>query len=114
VEHVDNQAEFLTNCLKLVKPETGSLFISTIAKTPESYFLTILMGEYVTRMLPRGTHEWKLYMNIEQVEGILRPQGGQTVARAGVMITNPLTLEMDEFPNWLRGNFMMMVKRASQ
>ena len=42
VEHVDNQAEFLSKCLKLVKPETGRLFVSTIAKTPESYFLTIL------------------------------------------------------------------------
>ena len=42
VEHVDNQAEFLQRCLKLVKPETGRLFISTIAKTPESYFLTIV------------------------------------------------------------------------
>lgn len=42
VEHVDNQAEFLRRCLNLVKPDTGRLFISTIAKTPESYFLTIL------------------------------------------------------------------------
>lgn len=42
VEHVDNQKEFLKNCLKLVKPKTGHLFMSTIAKTPESYFLTIL------------------------------------------------------------------------
>lgn len=41
VEHVDNQAQFLQDCLKLVKPETGRLFVSTIAKTPESYFLTI-------------------------------------------------------------------------
>jgi len=27
------------------------------------------------------------------------------------MITNPLTLEMGEFPTWLRGNYMMMFKR---
>lgn len=42
IEHVDNQEEFIRNVLKLVKPGTGQLFLSTIAKTPESYFLTIL------------------------------------------------------------------------
>ena len=42
VEHVDNQKDFLANCAKLVKPRDGYLFVSTIAKTPESYFLTIL------------------------------------------------------------------------
>lgn len=42
VEHVDAQAEFMRKCLKLVKPETGRLFVSTIAKTPESYLLTIV------------------------------------------------------------------------
>jgi len=58
-----------------------------------------------------GTHEWKQYLNIEDVESMLRPNGGITAAKAGLMITNPVTLEMAEFPNWLRGNYMMMVKR---
>ena len=70
------------------------------------------MGEYVTRMVPMGTHEWKLYMNHDQVEGILRQGGGETIARAGLMISNPLTLEMSEYPNWLRGNYMLMVRRV--
>jgi 2-polyprenyl-3-methyl-5-hydroxy-6-metoxy-1,4-benzoquinol methylase len=42
LEHVDNQREFLRNCMRLVKPKTGHLFMSSIAKTLESYFLTIL------------------------------------------------------------------------
>ena len=58
-----------------------------------------------------GTHEWSQYLNIEDLESMLRPHGGQTVAKAGLMITNPVTLEMAEFPQWLRGNYMMMVKR---
>jgi 2-polyprenyl-6-hydroxyphenyl methylase/3-demethylubiquinone-9 3-methyltransferase len=41
VEHVANQADFLRDCAKLVKPNSGYLYISTIAKTPESYLLTI-------------------------------------------------------------------------
>ena len=47
VEHVDNQAEFLRSCVKLVKPQNGYFFMSTIAKTPESYFLTILCKLYI-------------------------------------------------------------------
>ena len=46
VEHVENQRDFLKNCMKLVKPKTGHLFMSTIAKTPEAYFLTILSKPY--------------------------------------------------------------------
>ena len=42
IEHASNQEQFLKTCIKLVKPETGYFFLSTIAKTPESYFLTIL------------------------------------------------------------------------
>lgn len=60
-----------------------------------------------------GTHEWKLYMNPDQVESILAQKGGQTVAKAGLMISNPLTLEMSEFPNWLRGNYMLMAKKEA-
>jgi polyprenyldihydroxybenzoate methyltransferase / 3-demethylubiquinol 3-O-methyltransferase len=113
VEHVDNQKEFLLNCMKLVKPSTGHLFVSTIAKTFEGWFLTIALGEYVTRMLPLGTHEWNQYINIEDVEGILRSGGGQTIDRSGIMVTNPLTMEMGEFPNWHRANYMLISKRIT-
>ena len=69
--------------MKLVKPKTGHLFMSTIAKTPEAYFLTILskwldiylfsflVGEYVTRIIPMGTHEWSQYIDAKDVESIL-------------------------------------------
>lgn len=42
IEHVDNQSDFLRNLTKLVKPRTGYFFLSSIAKTTESYILTIL------------------------------------------------------------------------
>jgi 2-polyprenyl-3-methyl-5-hydroxy-6-metoxy-1,4-benzoquinol methylase len=61
-------------------------------------------------MVPMGTHEWTKYINADDMERMIQPEGRVT-AKAGLMITNPITLEMDEFPNWLRGNYMMMVKR---
>lgn len=63
IEHVDNQKEFLQDCSKLVKNESGFLFLSSIAKTPEAYFLNIVMGEHVLGLLPVGTHEWDYLIN---------------------------------------------------
>jgi 2-polyprenyl-6-hydroxyphenyl methylase/3-demethylubiquinone-9 3-methyltransferase len=43
----------------MVKPN-GLFFLSSISKTPEGYFLNIIMGEHVLGLLPKGTHEWDL------------------------------------------------------
>ncbi len=68
------------------------------------------MAENVLQMVPKGTHEWDLYMNPEEVEGIVQPYGFTQIAKSGVMINNPLTLEMGELP-WLRSNYMLMFRR---
>lgn len=47
----------------MVKPNGGYLFVSSMAKTPESYFLNIIMGEHVLGLLPKGTHEYELFIN---------------------------------------------------
>jgi len=65
-----------------VKPETGYLFMSTIAKTPESYFLAILskfflllssfvVAEYLLKLMPKGTHEWDKFINVEDLERMI-------------------------------------------
>ncbi|KAF8845102.1 ubiquinone biosynthesis O-methyltransferase [Paxillus ammoniavirescens] len=62
IEHVDNPAGFLSTCAELVKPG-GHLFLSTIARTPLSYFLTILAAEYVLRKVTVGTHTYSKFIN---------------------------------------------------
>ncbi|KAG1881132.1 S-adenosyl-L-methionine-dependent methyltransferase [Suillus subluteus] len=62
VEHVDNPVAFLSACAQLVKPG-GHLFLSTIARTPLSYFLTILAAEYILRKVPVGTHTYSKFIN---------------------------------------------------
>lgn len=71
----------------------------------------ILVAENILRIVPMGTHEWNQYMNPEEIANILHPLGLRNVAQTGAMIINPLTMEMDEFPNWMRGNYLMMFKR---
>ncbi|EIN05995.1 ubiquinone biosynthesis O-methyltransferase [Punctularia strigosozonata HHB-11173 SS5] len=66
VEHVDNPASFLHSCAQLVKPG-GHLFLSTIARTPLSYFLTIFMAEQALRLVTPGTHTHSKYINPEEL-----------------------------------------------
>ncbi|OJT02898.1 Ubiquinone biosynthesis O-methyltransferase, mitochondrial [Trametes pubescens] len=66
IEHVDNPRAFLTNCAALVKPG-GHLFLSTIARTPLSYFLTIFAAEQVLRLVTPGTHTHSKYINPEEM-----------------------------------------------
>ncbi|KLO12722.1 3-demethylubiquinone-9 3-methyltransferase [Schizopora paradoxa] len=62
IEHVDNPARFLHSCAELVKPG-GHLFLSTIARTPLSYLLTIFAAEHVLRLVSPGTHTHSKFVN---------------------------------------------------
>ncbi|KAH9044023.1 3-demethylubiquinone-9 3-methyltransferase [Lactarius hengduanensis] len=57
VEHVDNPAAFVRSCAELVKPG-GHLFLSTVARTPLAYLLTI-----------RGTHTFSKFINPDELVG---------------------------------------------
>ncbi|KAJ4469539.1 S-adenosyl-L-methionine-dependent methyltransferase [Lentinula aciculospora] len=61
LEHVDNPVMFLKTCAELLKP-SGHLFLSTISRTPLSYFLTIFMAEKVFREVADGTHTYSKYI----------------------------------------------------
>ena len=50
VEHVADYKLFLESCAELTRPG-GSLFVSTMNKTPQSYAMAIVMAEYVTTFL---------------------------------------------------------------
>ncbi|KAG8752742.1 Hexaprenyldihydroxybenzoate methyltransferase, mitochondrial [Serendipita sp. 396] len=73
LEHVDNPADFLKSCAALVKPG-GHLVLSTIARTPLSYFLTIFMAENVLRMVTPGTHSFSKYVNAPELLEFFRSQ----------------------------------------
>ncbi|KAI9440848.1 ubiquinone biosynthesis O-methyltransferase [Lactarius indigo] len=68
VEHVDNPAAFVRSCAELVKPG-GHLFLSTIARTPLSYLLTIVAAEKLLRLVEPGTHTFSKYINPDELVG---------------------------------------------
>ncbi|KAI1380420.1 ubiquinone biosynthesis O-methyltransferase [Hypoxylon crocopeplum] len=66
IEHVSNPAQFLDRCTPFVKPG-GWLVMSTIARTWMSWFTTNLVAEDLLRMVPKGTHDWRKYINEEEL-----------------------------------------------
>ncbi|KAH8093289.1 ubiquinone biosynthesis O-methyltransferase [Cristinia sonorae] len=66
LEHVDNPRAFLDSCAQLVKPG-GHLFLSTIARNPLSYFLTIFTAEKLLRFVEPGTHTYSKYVNPSEI-----------------------------------------------
>ncbi|CAJ2505002.1 Uu.00g123960.m01.CDS01 [Anthostomella pinea] len=66
IEHVSYPAEFLDRCTPFVKPG-GWLVLSTIARTWTSWLTTNIMAEDVLRIVPRGTHDWRKYINEEEM-----------------------------------------------
>ncbi|WFD34686.1 dolichyl-P-Man:Man5GlcNAc2-PP-dolichol alpha-1,3-mannosyltransferase [Malassezia cuniculi] len=74
VEHVNEPAEFLRCLAALVRPG-GHLFMSTMARTPLSYLLTIAMAEHILRLVTPGTHRHSQYINPGELVGFFRELG---------------------------------------
>lgn len=76
LEHIDPDPgasapqNFLTNCLRLVKPG-GWLVGSTIARTFPSWIVNQVIAEapWPVGVVPRGTHEWAKFVNPGEVRG---------------------------------------------
>jgi 2-polyprenyl-6-hydroxyphenyl methylase/3-demethylubiquinone-9 3-methyltransferase len=61
LEHVPDPHSLVSACTSMVKVG-GSVFFSTVNRTPQAYTLAILAAEYVLRLLPRGTHSYRRFI----------------------------------------------------
>jgi 2-polyprenyl-6-hydroxyphenyl methylase/3-demethylubiquinone-9 3-methyltransferase len=89
LEHVPDPASVIEACAKLVKPG-GQLFFSTINRNPKSYLFAIIGAEYVLRMLPKGTHDFRKFIRPSELERWARAAGLVLKELTG-MSFNPLT-----------------------
>jgi 2-polyprenyl-6-hydroxyphenyl methylase/3-demethylubiquinone-9 3-methyltransferase len=49
------------------------LFVSTIDRTFKSFAVAIVGAEYLLRVLPRGTHNWSMFVRPEELRSALAP-----------------------------------------
>ncbi|XP_012217158.1 ubiquinone biosynthesis O-methyltransferase, mitochondrial [Linepithema humile] len=85
LEHLVNPELFLKESVKILKPG-GSIFITTINKTPASWFGGIIVAEYIINIVPRGTHTWDKFIAPHEVQRILEKYGCKTKLIHGAMI----------------------------
>ena len=76
LEHVPDPQSILDACAKLLKPG-GKLFVSTLNRTPLAFAVAIVGAEYVTGLVPKGTHEYRSFIRPAELAGWLRNAGLQ-------------------------------------
>ncbi len=74
VEHVADPAAFLHSLAALLEPG-GQIFMSTLNRTWRSFAMAKIGAEYVLRMLPPGTHEWRKFLPPAELAAMLRAAG---------------------------------------
>ena len=85
VEHVENPEKFVDDLTRLLK-DKGVLMMSTIRRNWVSYLTHILLAEYVTRIVPVGTHHHEKFLNPEEIEEMMRRGGCYMVSKKGLML----------------------------
>lgn len=83
VEHVSDPAIFLRTLVSLLEPG-GLLFLSTLNRTRRSYLTAILGAEYVLRLLPVGTHDWRRFLTPAELADLTRAAGAAVTHTAGL------------------------------
>jgi 2-polyprenyl-6-hydroxyphenyl methylase/3-demethylubiquinone-9 3-methyltransferase len=89
IEHVPHPARFVRVLADLLEPE-GVLFLSTLNRTGRSFITAKLGAEYVLRLLPVGTHDWRAFITPAELGGMLRAVGLRVADTAG-LLADPLT-----------------------
>jgi 2-polyprenyl-6-hydroxyphenyl methylase/3-demethylubiquinone-9 3-methyltransferase len=83
LEHVPDTASLIGSCATLIKPG-GHLIIATLNRTARAYASAILGAEYILRLLPRGTHDYRKFIKPSELGYTLRQHGFRIVDVAGM------------------------------
>lgn len=83
IEHVVDPAEFLASLRALLAPG-GLLFLSTLNRTPQSYAVAKIGAEYLLRLLPVGTHDWRKFITPVDLGRLCRAAGLRLAETAGL------------------------------
>jgi 2-polyprenyl-6-hydroxyphenyl methylase/3-demethylubiquinone-9 3-methyltransferase len=89
LEHVPDPSSVIRACFRMVKPG-GQVFLSTINRNPKAYLFAIIGAEYIMKLLPLGTHDFKKFIRPSEL-GAWSRQAGLTVKDIVGLTYNPLT-----------------------
>lgn len=74
LEHVPAPAALVADCARALVPG-GRLIVSTLNRNPASFALAIVGAEYVSGLVPRGTHHYAQFIRPAELAAWLRAAG---------------------------------------
>lgn len=89
LEHVPEPSRLVAACAALAKP-AGSVLFSTINRTARAFAGAIIGAEYLTRLIPRGTHRHEQFIRPSELDAWAR-RAGMTLESLRGGSYNPLT-----------------------
>jgi 2-polyprenyl-6-hydroxyphenyl methylase/3-demethylubiquinone-9 3-methyltransferase len=104
LEHVPDPGKVIAACARVLKPG-GRAFFSTINRTPKAFLFAIVAGEYILRLLPRGTHSYEKLIRPQEMRNWAHAGGLEFVSVASLMY-NPLTKNFKVAPGKEDINYM--------
>ena len=108
LEHVPDPSLVIKACHDLVKPG-GHVFFSTINRNPKSFLFAIVGAEYVLKLLPVGTLEYRKLIKPSELDAWARDASLDLVTTTGLHY-NPITDKYWLAPN-MSVNYMMHYRR---
>jgi len=109
LEHVPDPGSIIKACENLAKPG-ASLYFSTINRHPKAYLFAILGAEYIAKLLPKGTHEYKKFIKPSELSHWIR-KAGLIVEDVSGMQYNPLTKVFQLSENDVDVNYLIRAKK---
>ena len=89
LEHVPEPGKIVAACAQALKPGGRAIF-STINRTPKAFLFAIIGGEYILRLLPRGTHTYQKLIQPQELKNWAQ-ENGLEFSRLSSLMYNPLT-----------------------
>ena len=83
IEHVADPAAFVATLANMLEPG-GLLFLSTLNRTARAYLVAKLGAEYILRLLPTGTHDWRHFITPAELGAHCRAAGLRLQDTAGL------------------------------
>jgi 2-polyprenyl-6-hydroxyphenyl methylase/3-demethylubiquinone-9 3-methyltransferase len=108
VEHVADVERFLASCCQMLNPG-GVMIVATLNRTLKSLLFAKIAGEFILRLLPRGTHDWRRFITPEELAEALARYGVSVEEQVGVGF-NPFLSRFRITAN-LGVNYMVVARR---
>jgi 2-polyprenyl-6-hydroxyphenyl methylase/3-demethylubiquinone-9 3-methyltransferase len=109
LEHVPRPSTVVAACAALVRPG-GDVFFSTINRNPKAFMLAIIGAEYLLRLLPAGTHEYRKFIRPSELDAWGRHAGLELKSITGMQY-NPILRRYSLGPD-VDVNYLMHFQRS--